>query len=166
MRKIAEEIDGWRKRGECGVLTCSALKRSYRDIIIGDRREVALVYLKGSRDLIRGRILARVSSESAYAALGLGPGMNWWWIDRKGGKWRSIVYSEARNERSIKILDSLRPHPSYPWRQSIARFVFLDTVVAMWHYSGGGGDCEQQDESFHSNLKASIGSSSEAFHAG
>jgi len=87
--------------------------------------------------LARGRILARISSESAYAALGLGPGMNWWWIDHKGGTWRSIVYSEARNERSIKILDSLRPHPGYPWRQSIARFVFLDTVVAMWHYSGG-----------------------------
>ena len=32
LRKIAEEIDGWRARGESGVLTCSALKRSYRDI--------------------------------------------------------------------------------------------------------------------------------------
>jgi len=31
LRKIAEEIDGWRARGECGVLTCSALKRSSRD---------------------------------------------------------------------------------------------------------------------------------------
>ena len=37
LRKIAEEIDSWRARGESGVLTCSALKRSYRDIIIGDR---------------------------------------------------------------------------------------------------------------------------------
>jgi carbohydrate kinase (thermoresistant glucokinase family) len=59
LRKIAEEIDGWRARGECGVLTCSALKRSYRDIIIGDRRDVALVYLKGSRDLIHRRMAAR-----------------------------------------------------------------------------------------------------------
>ena len=32
LRKIAEEIDGWRARDEFGVLTCSALKRSYRDI--------------------------------------------------------------------------------------------------------------------------------------
>jgi len=48
LRKIAEEIDGWRARGECGVLTCSALKRSYRNIIIGDRRDVMLVYLKGA----------------------------------------------------------------------------------------------------------------------
>jgi len=59
LRKIAEEIDGWRARGECGVLTCSALKRSYRDIIIGDRHDVVLVYLKGSRDLVRRRMIAR-----------------------------------------------------------------------------------------------------------
>src|ERR1700758_4808310 len=59
LRNIAEVIDGWRARGECGVLTCSALKRSYRDIIIGDRRDVVLVYLKGSRQLIHQRMVAR-----------------------------------------------------------------------------------------------------------
>src|ERR1700752_2408796 len=59
LRKIAEEIDGWRARGECGVLTCSALTRPYRDIIIGDRRDVVLVYLKGSPDLIHRRMAAR-----------------------------------------------------------------------------------------------------------
>ena len=59
LRKIAADIDGWRARGECGVLTCSALKRSYRDIIIGDRRDVVLVYLKGSRELIHQRMAAR-----------------------------------------------------------------------------------------------------------
>ena len=59
LRKIAEEIDGWRARGECGVLTCSALKRSYRDVIIGDRHDVALVYMKGSRELIHQRMVAR-----------------------------------------------------------------------------------------------------------
>jgi carbohydrate kinase (thermoresistant glucokinase family) len=59
LRKIAEEIDDWRARGECGVLTCSALKRSYRDIIIGDRRDLVLVYLKGTRELVRTRMIAR-----------------------------------------------------------------------------------------------------------
>src|SRR5471032_3702127 len=59
LRKIGEEIDGWRARHKSGVLTCSALKRSYRDIIIGNRPEVTLVYLKGSRDLIRRRTVAR-----------------------------------------------------------------------------------------------------------
>ena len=41
------------------MVTCSALKRSYRNIIIGDRPEVRLVYLKGSPDLIRRRMAAR-----------------------------------------------------------------------------------------------------------
>src|SRR5271154_977000 len=59
LHKIAAEIGGWRARGECGVLTCSALKRSYRDIIIGDHRDVILVYLKGSADLIHQRMAAR-----------------------------------------------------------------------------------------------------------
>ena len=59
LRSIAETIDGWRARGESGVVTCSALKRSYRNIIIGDRPEVRLVYLKGSPDLIRRRMAAR-----------------------------------------------------------------------------------------------------------
>ncbi|MGO9459519.1 MAG: gluconokinase [Rhodomicrobium sp.] len=59
LHKIADVIDMWRAKGESGVLTCSALKRSYRDIIIGGRPEVTLVYLKGSYDLIRRRMAAR-----------------------------------------------------------------------------------------------------------
>ncbi len=59
LHKIAEEIDGWRARGESGVLTCSTLKRAYRDIVIGDREDVTLVYLKGSRELIHKRMAAR-----------------------------------------------------------------------------------------------------------
>lgn len=59
LQAIAREIDDWRSRGESGVVTCSALKRSYRDILIGNRPEVRLVYLKGSRDLIHHRMAAR-----------------------------------------------------------------------------------------------------------
>jgi gluconokinase len=59
LHKIADEIDGWRARGESGVITCSALKRSYRDIIIGNRPGVTLVHLKGSYELIRRRLVAR-----------------------------------------------------------------------------------------------------------
>jgi gluconokinase len=59
LRRIAETIDGWRARGESGVVTCSALKRSYRDIIIGGRPEVRLVYLKGSPELIGQRMAQR-----------------------------------------------------------------------------------------------------------
>jgi len=59
LRKIASEIDGWRSHGESGVVTCSALKRTYRDILIGDRPDVTLVYLRGSRELIQQRMAAR-----------------------------------------------------------------------------------------------------------
>ena len=59
LQRIAEEIDGWRTREESGVITCSSLKRVYRDIIIGNRPDVTLVYLKGSRDLIHRRMAAR-----------------------------------------------------------------------------------------------------------
>ena len=59
LERIAARIDGWRAAGEAGVVTCSALKRAYRDIIVGNRSDVALVYLKGTRDLIHARMAAR-----------------------------------------------------------------------------------------------------------
>ena len=59
LQAIARRIDEWRARGEAGVVTCSALKRAYRDILIGDRPEVRLVYLRGSRELIHQRMAAR-----------------------------------------------------------------------------------------------------------
>jgi carbohydrate kinase (thermoresistant glucokinase family) len=40
-------------------MTCSALKRSYRDVVIGNRPDVTLVYLKGSHELIHRRMAAR-----------------------------------------------------------------------------------------------------------
>lgn len=56
---IAAVIDGWRAKGEHGVLTCSALKRAYRDVIIGGRADVALVYLQGAKELIAARMASR-----------------------------------------------------------------------------------------------------------
>lgn len=59
LEAIARRIDAWRAGGEKGVVTCSALKKDYRDIIVGRRPEVALVYLRGTRDLIQRRMAAR-----------------------------------------------------------------------------------------------------------
>lgn len=56
---IAAWIDDLRRSGQHGVVTCSALKRRYRAVIIGDRADVALVYLQGSRALIGERMTAR-----------------------------------------------------------------------------------------------------------
>lgn len=37
LHAVAARIDQWRERGEAGIITCSALKRRYRDVIIGNR---------------------------------------------------------------------------------------------------------------------------------
>lgn len=59
LRAIADWIDATRKAGNRGVVACSALKRAYRDILIGERRDVRLVFLQGDRDLIARRLAAR-----------------------------------------------------------------------------------------------------------
>jgi ribose 5-phosphate isomerase A len=52
LERVAGWIDGQRSKRQPGIITCSALKRAYRQIIIDDRPEVRLVYLRGGRDLI------------------------------------------------------------------------------------------------------------------
>jgi carbohydrate kinase (thermoresistant glucokinase family) len=59
LRAIAAEIDARRARGESSVVASSALKHAYRVILIGDRPDVVLVYLKGSKELISARLKAR-----------------------------------------------------------------------------------------------------------
>jgi len=56
---IAAWIDDLRTNGGNGIVTCSALKRAYREVIVGDRPDVTLVYLRGSRELIGQRMAAR-----------------------------------------------------------------------------------------------------------
>lgn len=59
LQTIAKQIDRWRDQRCNGVIVCSALKRRYRDIIIGDRPNVRLVYLQGNRTLVGHRLAAR-----------------------------------------------------------------------------------------------------------
>jgi gluconokinase len=59
LRAIAREIDAIRARGQSAIVASSALKRAYRDILIGGRPDVNLVYLKGSKDLIGKRMSER-----------------------------------------------------------------------------------------------------------
>jgi gluconokinase len=59
LRAIAAWIDAERAAGRHGVVTSSALKRTYRDIIVDGRDDVRLVYLKGELDLIADRMAAR-----------------------------------------------------------------------------------------------------------
>jgi carbohydrate kinase (thermoresistant glucokinase family) len=56
---IAAWIDQARREGGHGIVACSALKRRYRDVLVGDGLDVRLVYLKGGETLIARRIAAR-----------------------------------------------------------------------------------------------------------
>jgi len=68
LEKVAALIDAWRQLGTSGVITCSALKRSYRDFLTNGRPEVRIVYLRGDRTLIAERLAAR---EGALVPTGL-----------------------------------------------------------------------------------------------
>ena len=59
LHAIADWIDATRRSGNHGIVACSALKRAYRDILIGNRTDVRLIYLRGDQDLIGQRIAAR-----------------------------------------------------------------------------------------------------------
>lgn len=59
LEAIAAVIDGWLAAGQSGIVTCSALKRAYRRVLIGERQGVRLVYLRGDQALIAGRLAGR-----------------------------------------------------------------------------------------------------------
>ena len=59
LQRVAAWIDDQRAKKQPAVITCSALKRSYRQIVIGDRPEVRLVYLRGARDLVAEHLAGR-----------------------------------------------------------------------------------------------------------
>jgi gluconokinase len=60
LRAIAAWIAEHRAAGTTCVVTCSALKRAYRDIVTDHQRaDVRLVYLTGEFDLIAARLAAR-----------------------------------------------------------------------------------------------------------
>lgn len=59
LQGIAAWIDSQLAAHAPGIITCSDLKRAYRDMTIGRRRGVRLVYLKGALPVIHQRIIAR-----------------------------------------------------------------------------------------------------------
>lgn len=59
LEAIGAWIDERIAAGEPAVVTCSALKRAYRDKMRDDRQGLRLVYLEGSRELIGRRMAAR-----------------------------------------------------------------------------------------------------------
>jgi gluconokinase len=59
LQAIADEIDRACKAGEHVVIACSALKHSYRDVLVHGRTDVGVVYLRGTQELIAGRLAQR-----------------------------------------------------------------------------------------------------------
>jgi gluconokinase len=56
---VAEWVEGRLDTGESGIITCSALKRSYRDVINRRGSGVVFVFLAGSNPTIASRLAAR-----------------------------------------------------------------------------------------------------------
>lgn len=56
---IAAWIDGQAQAGHDAIVACSALKRSYRQVLTDGRPYVRIVYLEGSRELIGERMARR-----------------------------------------------------------------------------------------------------------
>jgi len=59
LQAVARWIDDRLAAHEPGIITCSDLKRAYRDITVGGRQGVRLVYLKGDEQVIHDRIILR-----------------------------------------------------------------------------------------------------------
>ena len=59
LAKVADWVDARLDAGENGLITCSALKRSYRDLINRRGSGVMFVFLAGSKETIAARLAAR-----------------------------------------------------------------------------------------------------------
>ena len=59
LHAVARWIDNRLAAHEPGIITCSNLKRAYREITIGNGTGVRLVYLKGDEQVIHDRIVLR-----------------------------------------------------------------------------------------------------------
>jgi gluconokinase len=59
LQAITSWMDDRIAAGQSGVITCSALKRAYRDRLLGGRPTATMVFLQVSRAVLEQRLLAR-----------------------------------------------------------------------------------------------------------
>ncbi len=59
LRIITAWMDERIAHGESAVVTCSALKRAYRDVLLGGRPDARMVFLSVDRDEVARRLAAR-----------------------------------------------------------------------------------------------------------
>ncbi len=115
LHAIAAREDELIAAGQSAVVACSALKRAYRNILIGSRPDTRLVYLRGSKDLIAARMQARKDHfmpaallDSQFAAL-----------EEPGADERPIVVDIGDRpddviQSAIRQLRAVEPHPAGP----------------------------------------------------
>jgi gluconokinase len=59
LESMAHDIKSWTEHNIPAVLSCSALKKSYRDILINGNPKVRLVHLHGDVQIVRNRMARR-----------------------------------------------------------------------------------------------------------
>jgi len=59
LEAIGRWIDAQIEAGGFAIVSCSALKRAYREILVHGRRDVRIVYLRGDQSLIAHRLALR-----------------------------------------------------------------------------------------------------------
>jgi gluconokinase len=59
LQAIADEIDRVCLTGSHAVIACSALKRTYRSVLVHGRSDVRIIFLNGTQELIAGRLAQR-----------------------------------------------------------------------------------------------------------
>jgi gluconokinase len=97
LEAIAAYIDSMREKGGHAIVSCSALKRAYRDIIVGARADVRLVLLDGTKEEIFARMSARKDHFMPLALLD----SQFATLERPGADERPIVVSIARSPQEI-----------------------------------------------------------------
>ena len=59
LRRLAAAMGEWDGKGESVVVSCSALRRDYRELLRGGARDVRFVFLEGAVELVRERMAGR-----------------------------------------------------------------------------------------------------------
>lgn len=59
LRNVAGWVDRQLREGEPGIVTCSMLKRAYRDLVVDHKPGARTLYLQGDRALIEARMARR-----------------------------------------------------------------------------------------------------------
>jgi hypothetical protein len=92
-------------------------------------------------ELARGRIIARIRTDSVHSANGYGPWWTWWWVDKHGApgdtSWRSVLLPDGLKTLIHGGLE-FRDHSPYEWHQSIARW------GSQWSTCSISGCCMKQ----------------------